>query len=453
MNHHRLARMSIEEFGYREQLRRALTTGDLIVYGMIFMVPIAPFSVFGFVWHDARGMVPLAYLLGLVGMLCTALSYAAMSRAFPLAGSVYTYAQRGLHEIAGFFSGWLILLDYVLVPSLLYLFSAVALGPILPQVPTWLWLALFISFNAGANLLGIQFTARLYQYLLWLELAVLALFIGFGMVALYSGAGAGRLTLTPIYDPRVFSLATVAGATSIAVLSFLGFDGISTLAEESRGNRQAIGRATIASLLVVGTLFMLQTWIATDLARGSRFAAPETAFYEIAGRAGGAWLRLVTIIAIVIASAIANAMAAQAAVSRILFAMARDGKLPAVLAKVHPRYQTPYVSTLVVAVVSLLVGLLFSTRIDDLTRVVNFGALSGFVLLHLAVIHHYLIRQRSGAWLQHLLFPLTGLLIILYVLFEMDRAAKVLGACWIGIGALYYVGLSAGGRRWRVADS
>jgi amino acid transporter len=445
--------MSIEEFGYREQLRRALTTGDLIVYGMIFMVPIAPFSVFGFVWHDARGMVPLAYLLGLVGMLFTALSYAAMSRAFPLAGSVYTYAQRGLHEIAGFFSGWLILLDYVLVPSLLYLFSAVALGPILPQVPTWLWLALFIGFNAGANLLGIQFTARLYQYLLWLELAVLALFIGFGMVALYSGAGAGRLTLTPIYDPRVFSLATVAGATSIAVLSFLGFDGISTLAEESRGNRQAIGRATIASLLIVGTLFMLQTWIATDLARGSRFAAPETAFYEIAGRAGGAWLRLVTIIAIVIASAIANAMAAQAAVSRILFAMARDGKLPAVLAKVHPRYQTPYVSTLVVAVVSLLVGLLFSTRIDDLTRVVNFGALSGFVLLHLAVIHHYLIRQRSGAWLQHLLFPLTGLLIILYVLFEMDRAAKVLGACWIGIGALYYVGLSAGGRRWRVADS
>jgi amino acid transporter len=446
MNHHKLRRMSLEEFGYREQLRRALTTGDLIVYGMIFMVPIAPFSVFGFVWHDAKGMVPLAYLLGLVGMLFTALSYAAMSQAFPLAGSVYTYAQRGLHEIAGFFSGWLILLDYVLVPSLLYLFSAVALSPILPQVPTWLWLVAFISFNAAANLLGIKFTARLYHYLLWLELATLGLFVVVGMAALYGGAGAGKLTLAPIYNARVFSLATVAGATSIAVLSFLGFDGISTLAEESRGNRAAVGRATLGSLLIVGALFMLQTWIATDLARGMRFSSPETAFYEISDRAGGAWLRLVTIVAIVIASAIANAMAAQAAVSRILFAMARDGKLPAVLAKIHHRYQTPYVSTLVVACVSLLVGLLFAARLDDLTRVVNFGALSGFVLLHLSVIHHFLIRQRSRAWLPHLVFPLLGLLIILYVLYEMDPAAKILGACWIGIGGIYYFWLFLRGK-------
>src|ERR1700760_4194630 len=116
--------MSLEQFGYQQQLQRALKTRDLIVYGMIFMVPIAPFSVFGFVWNDSKGMVPLAYFVGLVGMLFTALSYAAMSRAFPLAGSVYTYVQRGLSEAAGFFSGWLILLDYILVPALLYLISA-----------------------------------------------------------------------------------------------------------------------------------------------------------------------------------------------------------------------------------------------------------------------------------------------------------------------------------------
>ncbi len=138
-----------------------------------------------------------------------------------------------------------------------------------------------------------------------------------GLAALYGGVGAGGLTLKPIYDPHVFSLATVAGATSIAVLSFLGFDGISTLAEENRGGKNAVGRATVLSLLLVGVLFMLQTWIATDLSAGMQFTSPETAFYEIAERAGGAWLRLVTIIAVVIASAIANAMAAQAAVSRI----------------------------------------------------------------------------------------------------------------------------------------
>jgi amino acid transporter len=431
--------MSLQEFGYKEQLQRVLTTKDLIIYGMVFMVPIAPYAVFGFVWNDAKGMVPLAYLVGLIGMFFTALSYAAMSRAFPLAGSVYTYAHRGLHEIAGFFSGWLILLDYILVPSLLYLFSAVALRPIFPSVPAWGWLAGFISFNAVVNLLGIEFTARVNRYMLVMELVTLALFVVLGLIALYGGGGAGGLTLKPIYDPQVFSLSTVAGATSIAVLSFLGFDGISTLSEESRGNQYAVGRATVLALLLVGALFMLQTWIATDLARGMRFSSPETAFYEVAQRAGGAWLRLVTILAVVIASAIANAMAAQAAVSRILFAMARDGKLPAVLAKVHPRFKTPYVSTLVVAVVSLVVGLFFAERVDDLTRVVNFGALTGFVLLHLSVINHYFYRQRSGDWLRHVVFPLMGLAIIVYVLYEMDRAAKILGAWWIVIGVLYYL--------------
>jgi amino acid transporter len=431
--------MSLQEFGYKEQLHRVLTTKDLIVYGMVFMVPIAPYSVFGFVWNDAKGMVPLAYLVGLIGMFFTALSYAAMSRAFPLAGSVYTYAHRGLHEIAGFFSGWLILLDYILVPSLLYLFSAVALRPIFPAVPAWVWLAGFISFNAVVNLLGIEFTARVNRYMLVMELVTLALFVVLGLIALYGGAGAGGLTLKPIYDPKVFSLSTVAGATSIAVLSFLGFDGISTLSEESRGNQNAVGRATVLALLLVGALFMLQTWIATDLARGLHFASPETAFYEVAERAGGAWLRLITILAVVIASAIANAKAAQAAVSRILFAMARDGKLPAILAKVHPRFKTPYVSTLAVAVVSLVVGLFFSERVDDLTRVVNFGALTGFVLLHLSVINHYFYRQRSGDWMRHVVFPLLGLAIIVYVLYEMDRAAKILGAWWIAIGVLYYL--------------
>ena len=192
----------LQQFGYRDQLRRALTTRDLIIYGMVFMVPIAPFAVFGFVWNDSKGMVPLAYLVGLVGMFFTAMSYAALSRAFPMAGSVYSYAQRGLHDIAGFFSGWLILLDYILVPALLYIVSAVALRPLLPAVPDWIWISAFILFNAGVNLIGIQFTAQVNKYMLAMELLVLALFLGCGLAALHHGAGAGGLTLKPIYDPN-----------------------------------------------------------------------------------------------------------------------------------------------------------------------------------------------------------------------------------------------------------
>src|SRR3984957_1902334 len=235
----------LENFGYHEQLRRALSTRDLIVYGMIFMVPIAPYAIYGFVWNASKGMVPLAYLLGLVGMLFTAMSYAAMSRAFPVAGSVYSYAQRGLSEIAGVFSGWLILLDYILVPALLYLFSAIALQPIFPAIPEWAWLLGFVCFNATVNLIGIEFTARANRVMLAIELLILALFVVLGLVALYSGHCAGRLTLKPVYDPGVFSIATVAGATSIAVLSFLGFDGISTLPEENHRVLNSVGPPTL----------------------------------------------------------------------------------------------------------------------------------------------------------------------------------------------------------------
>jgi amino acid transporter len=434
--------MSLEEFGYKQQLRRVLTTSDLVIYGIIFMVPIAPFSVYGFVWKEARGMVPLAYLLGLAGMFFTALSYAAMSRAFPLAGSVYSYVQRGLHDMLGFFSGWLILLDYLLIPALLYLISAVAMRPLFPTVPSYVWLTAFILFNAAVNLVGIQFTARFNRYMLAMQLLILAAFVVLGLFALYTGAGAGGITLRPIYDPGAFSFATVAAATSIAVLSFLGFDGISTLSEESEGGANSVARATVLSLVLVGALFMLQTWIATDLSLGMQFTSLETAFYEIAQRAGGTPLRLAIIIATVISVALANAIAAQAAVARVLFAMARDGKLPAVLARIHPRYLSPYVSILVVTVISFVVGLSFANRLDDLAAIVNFGALTSFALLHWAVINHYFVRQRSGDWLRHVVFPLLGMSIILYVLYEMDRAAKIMGAIWIGVGILYYSALT-----------
>jgi amino acid transporter len=252
--------------------------------------------------------------------------------------------------MVGFFSGWLILLDYLLIPALLYLVSAVAMRPLFPAVPSYVWLTAFILFNAAVNFVGVQFTARVNRYLLVMELLILAAFVVLGLVALYAGAGAGRMTLRPIYDPGAFSFATIAGATSIAVLSFLGFDGISTLSEESKGGLNSVGRATVLSLGLVGALFMLQTWIATDLSAGMRFNS--LAFYEIAERAGGSWLRLAVVIANVISTAIANAIAAQAAVSRVLFAMARDGKLPAVLAKTHPRYLSPYMSIAVVTVIS-----------------------------------------------------------------------------------------------------
>jgi amino acid transporter len=424
--------------GYRQELKRSLSALDLIIYGMILMVPIAPFSIFGFVMQESKGMVAMAYVFGMVGMLFTALSYAVMARAFPVAGSVYAYVQRGLHPAAGFLSGWLILLDYVLIPSLLYLLSALALHSVLPGVDLRVWVLGFIALNAAVNLRGIEFTAAANRYLLVLQLLVLAIFFAVGLWALYHGTGAGHLTLLPLFDANGFSLAAIAGATSVAVLSFLGFDGISTLAEENRGGEHAVGRATIVSLVVVGSLFVLQTWLAADLGRGLGLTNPDTSFYDITGAAGGLWLKVLVLVTLAIANGLANAMAAQAAVARILFAMARDRQLPAVLARVHPRFQTPYVSTLLVTVISLLVSLGFSQRVEDLTRLVNFGALTSFFILHVAVIYHHIVRQKSHRWLAHLVFPLLGALVIGYVLVEMDSTAKQLGLWWIAVGIFYY---------------
>jgi len=431
--------MSIEQFGYRQELNRALTFKDLLIYGLVFMVPIAPFGVFGYVWDGSKGMVALAYLIGMVAMFFTAMSYRAMSQAFPVSGSVYAYAQRGIHPTVGFFAGWLILLDYILTPSLLYIVSAAAIAPMIPAVPTWVWIVGFIVINSLINLRGITFTAKANNIILTAEIIVLAVFIVVGLIALYSGAGAGRLTLDPLYNPEKFSLPLVMGAVSVAVLSFLGFDGISTLSEETRGGNDTVGKASLAALLGVGVLFIIQTWIAADLSHGMTFSSLDTAFYDAANVAGGHWLKYVTMWSTVISWGIANALVAQAAVSRILFAMARDKQLPSVLSKVHPRLKTPYVSTLFVALLSIISGLWFNGQIDNLSRLVNFGALTSFLLLHIAVINHYIIRNKSGRMVTHLLLPLIGIVIIGFVIIEMDREAKVLGLSWLAVGVVYYL--------------
>lgn len=432
--------MDIEQFGYKQQLSRSLSLSDLVIYGMIFMIPIAPFGVYGWVYADSHGMVPMAYLVGMVAMLFTALSYGAMARAFPIAGSVYSYAQRGIHPHVGFIAGWVLLLDYLLIPPLLYVFSALALNHLFPAIPKLAFMLLFLVSATLVNLRGITFAARFNLLFLIAELVVLAIFMVVGYQALDSGVGNGRLTWEPLFQPEHFDLGLVMKAVSIAVLSFLGFDAISTLAEEVKGDpAQQIGRASLIALFVMGGIFILQTWLATDLAAGLEFKSADTAFYEIAEAAGGSWLSMLTAVSTALAWGVTVSITSQAAVSRLLYSMARDGKLPRALAKIHPRYQTPHVSLYLVAVLSLGIGLAFLDAPDVLTSLVNFGALTGFCLLHLAVINHYFIRQKSGKVLRHLVFPLVGLVIIAFVLLSMSIEAQSLGISWIAVGLVYLV--------------
>ncbi|RON61204.1 porin [Pseudomonas fluorescens] len=430
--------MEIEEFGYKQELKRSLTLTDLVVYGMIFMIPIAPFGVYGYVNAEAPGMVPLAYIIGMVAMLFTALSYGSMAKAFPIAGSVYSYAQRGLNQHVGFIAGWLMLLDYLLIPPLLYVYAAMALNHLYPDIPKVGFILAFLVSATFVNLRGITFTARMNIIFLLAQLVVLGIFLFYAWNALHHGGGNGELTLAPLYHPETFNFALLMQAVSIAVLSFLGFDAISTLAEEIKGDPgKSVGKAALITLLVMGVIFVAQTWIATDLAAGMGFKSADTAFYEIAEIAAGSWLATLTGVATALAWGVAVAITSQAAVSRLLFGMARDGKLPKVLAKVHPTHNTPYLSIYLVAVLSLVICYLFINSVDTLTSLVNFGALSGFMLLHLTVINYYWRRQKSGQVVRHLICPVIGFIIVAAIMYNMGVDAQKLGLIWIALGLVY----------------
>jgi amino acid transporter len=227
------------------------------------------------------------------------------------------------------------------------------------------------------------------------------------------------------------------------------------LAEESREEARQIGRAMVAALLLAGTLFVVQTWVASLLVPDApgllANGDPEgTAFYDAARAAGGGWLAGLTALATAIAWGFANSLVAQAATSRLLYAMARDRQMPRFLSRINERHRVPANATLVVAAVSLVLGLYMATRDDGislLSTLVNFGAMTAFLALHVAVVVHYLVRRGSRDWLRHLVVPVIGFLILFYVVINAKVAAQVLGFVWLGIGVLVLIGFYVTGRR------
>lgn len=437
-------RKSLEEFGYKQELKRGLTFTDILIYGLIFMVPIAPFGVYGEVMQGSKGMPALAYLIGMFGMIFTALSYARMSEQFPLAGSVYSYVGRGLNKHIGFVAGWLMLLDYLLVPTLMYVVSAAALTSIVPGVPAWVWIIVFVVINTTINYFGIEMTARTNKIFIVFESAVLLLFLVIGITAIANGTNGATFSIDPLFNSDNFSFSLVLGATSIAVLSFLGFDAISTLSEESKGDIKTIGRGMVFSLLIVGVLFIVQTWVAALIVPDVQDLGDlDNAFYDTAAVAGGHWLGVTTAIATVLAWGIADALVAQAAISRLLFSMGRDRVLPHILARVHPKYKTPYASTFLVAGISIVLGFIFLGEIGPLSSLVNFGALTAFLLLHISVVNHFIIKSHSRDFWNFLVLPVIGSTILVFVWINFDTATMIMGLCWlvVGIGVAVYNGI------------
>ncbi|MEH3143672.1 MAG: APC family permease [Mycobacterium kyogaense] len=433
---------TLESFGYKQELHRSVSTFDLLVYGLVFMVPIAPWAIFGTVYNSSSGMVPLVYAVGLVAMIFTAIAYAQMAKSFPLAGSVFSYVGRGIHPGAGFFAGWAMLLDYLLVPTLLYVFAAESMIGLFPDTPRWLWAILFVLVNTAINVLGVDSLKMANRVFLAIELVFVVVFVVIAVRAISGGSLPDvGWSVSPIWNPETVSAPLLAAALSIAVLSFLGFDGISTLAEESTGTRNPAGKAMVGALFIVAFLFITQTWLASLLAGGrDAFGDDEVgnAFFNLVQAASSTgWMNAFFVVN-VLAVGFANAMAAQAATSRLLFSMSRDRQLPHFLSRISSR-QVPIAAILTVSALSIVLVLFFVGQIALISSLVNFGALFAFCLLHISVAWYYLGRKKSKNYLLHLVVPALGFVIIAYVLINADSLAKIGGIVWLAIGAVVYV--------------
>ncbi|MFE9556486.1 APC family permease [Streptomyces sp. NPDC006692] len=423
------------------RLRRTLGFRDLVVYGLLFIAPMAPVGIFGTLDAKSGGAVALVYLVATVAMGFTAFSYAQMVRVVPLAGSVFAYARKALGEGPGFIAGWMAMLDYLLIPAVAYLFSGIAMNSLVPSVTPWVWTTIAVVITTLLNLWGVRAAARVGFAVLAMEIVVLLVFVAAAVVVLVRD-GAQRGWLTPLNGDAGFSLAAVLGAVSVAVLSYLGFDAIATFAEEVTGGSRKVARAVLFCLVLAGALFVVQSYLAALLEpmSSARLAADParqgSAFYDTVESSVGGWLHTLVAGSKAIGAAFA-ALAGQAAAGRLLFAMARDRRLPRVLSRTDAG--VPRVALLLAAVITLVAAVWAARRddgMDHLVSVVNVGALTAFFLLHASVIAWYAVRRMEGApnWLCHVVVPVLGAAVILAVLWEATAAAKLVGLGWLAVG-------------------
>ncbi|WP_353944497.1 APC family permease [Streptomyces sp. HUAS MG91] len=440
------------------KLRRNLGFRDLVVYGLLFIAPMAPVGIFGTLDAKSHGAVALVYIVATIAMAFTAFSYAQMVRVAPRAGSVYAYARVGLGKGPGFIAGWMAMLDYLLIPAVAYLFSGIAMNSLVPDVSRWVWTALAVVITTLLNLWGVRAAARVGFAVLALEIVVLVIFIVSAIVVLATD-GAQRGWLSPLTGDGTqgaFALSAVLGAVSVAVLSYLGFDAIATFAEEVTGGSAKVARAVLFCLVLTGVLFVAQTYLAALLepATSAQMAADPakqgSAFYDTVDASVGSWLHDLVAVSKAIGAAFA-ALAGQAAAGRLVFAMARDRRLPKVLSRTDSG--VPRAALLVAAVITLVAAVWAARRddgLDQLTSVVDIGALTAFTLLHASVVGWFVVRRAGGpvSWWRHLLVPVIGAAIAVAVIVEASGTAQVVGAIWLVVGLVVLVA-----QRGRAADT
>jgi putrescine importer len=410
-------------------LKRSLGLGALVTYGLAYVAPITIFTTYGVATIASGGRLAAAYALATAGILLTALSYGHLAAVFPQAGSVYGYASRALGPSVGFLAGWAIALDYVMIPALNFLIIGIFATALVPGLPPWVWGLAAVAITTSLNLRGIETTDRAGRVILALELSVVG---AFAWAAL-------RQPAAETFTRPAFSFPALLAGAALVALSFLGFDAITTLAEEAREPRRDIPRAVVATCLLAGILFVGISAVASRAHPGIVFASVDAAGFEVAEALGGRPLAALVSIGEVVGS-LAAGLAGQAGAARLLYGMSRDGGLPrGWLEHLHPKRRTPDNATGLLAAVSVA-GLLLP--LEEAVSLVNFGALVGFFLVNVSVIAHFVVRQgRRGPrdLLRYALLPGVGAAIVAALFVGLSGRAKLVGGLWLLCGLVRLV--------------
>ncbi|SDS88608.1 Amino acid permease [Brevibacterium sandarakinum] len=428
-------------------LSRTLRLPSLVIFGLAYLTPLIVLGIFGVIASQTSGASASAYLLALIAMLFTANSYGRMAAAFPVAGSAYTYVRKTIDGRVGFLVGWATMLDYLFLPMVIWLIGGSYLQAQFPAVPIAVWIIGFIVLTTVLNIVGIKVADRVNLILMSFQILVIAFFVVLSLSDVFStGGAAGLVSATPFTGVDA-NLIAIGGGAAVAAYSFLGFDAVTTFTEETIDPRRTVPKAIMLIALIGGGIFVVVAYAVQLVHPGGVFENSDAAAFEIARRIGGHLFGAIFLAALVIAQ-FTSGIAAQAAGSRLLFAMGRDGVLPRrFFGKLSARFHTPVLSILAIAVIGLVAIVM---DVSTSTSFINFGAFLAFIMVNVSVIVYWAQQRRGGNHLGVMLYlvcPIIGVLVIGFLLTQLDIHAVVLGSIWLVIGAIILAFTTKGFRK------
>jgi putrescine importer len=427
-----------------QRFRRVLTLRDLVFYGIVLIQPIACVGIYGLVTRMSGGHAVTAILFAMVAMTLTAVSYGRMATVYPTSGSAYTYVSRGLNAHFGFLAGWVMLLDYFIIPVVNVIYVSLTMHRVVPTIPNVVWAAIVAVFITLLNLRGIGYTKNANNILMAVMSLIIAVFFVLGVRYLLNATGvSGLWTFEPIYNPRTFRWDTVFTATSLAALTYIGFDGVTTLAEETVDPKRTVPLATVMVCIITGILSGAESYLAQRVwPNYDSFPNLDTAFLDVTRRIGGVTL-FEAMAAVLVISCFGTAFTGQASAARLMYSMGREGVLPRVLGRLNPKTTIPAINTLLIGV-SAFVGSLFLSY-ERAAELLNFGAFLAFIGVNLAAALHSL-KDPERKW-PHAIVPILGLICCIIIWVSLPTPSLITGSVWLILGIVYLAIQTRGFRR------